>query len=131
VKKYLNENDIGIESFALPPRAIADLLGLIDAGTISGKIAKDIFPTMITTGKKAAQIVQEQGLVQISDGGAILAFIEQAIRENQVSVNDFKQGKEKALKHLMGQVMKLSKGKANPVQTEQLLRQKLSNSSQT
>ena len=90
------------------------MIGLIEKGTISNKIAKTVFKEMIETGKEPQKIVEEQGLVQISDEGAIKAVVEQVVENNPQSVADFKAGKEKAIGFLVGQVMKETKGKANP-----------------
>ncbi|HEQ71814.1 MAG TPA: Asp-tRNA(Asn)/Glu-tRNA(Gln) amidotransferase subunit GatB [Spirochaetia bacterium] len=125
VKKYLNEKGIDIPALTVPPAGVARLLALIEEGTISGKIAKEVFPAMADSRKDADTIVREQGLLQISDEKTLLKLIDQAVNANADSVSDFRQGKEKALKFLMGHVMKLSKGKANPVHAEELLRRRL------
>ena len=90
------------------------MIGLIEKGTISSKIAKTVFKEMLETGKPPQQIVEEQGLVQISDEGAILAIVDKVIAANPQSVEDFKAGKEKAIGFLVGQVMKETKVKRIP-----------------
>jgi len=125
ILKYLNAQGIEIHQTKLTPAHLAELLMLQADGTISGKIAKTVFEEMFSSGKKAAEIVQEQGLVQISDKDAIAAIIAQVIADNPKSVQDFKAGTEKALGFLVGQVMKISKGRANPEMANQLLREKL------
>lgn len=111
---YLNQNGLEFADVKLTGQGLGEMIALIEKGTISGKIAKTVFKAMIETGKAPQQIVEEQGLVQISDEGAIMAVIEQVIANNPQSVADFKAGKEKAVGFLVGQVMKEMKGKANP-----------------
>ena len=107
------------------PEQLAELVGLIDAGQISGKQAKEVFAEMFATGKSAGAIVKEKGLVQVSDTGALEALADEAIAKNAKSVADFKAGNEGALNFLKGQVMKLSKGKANPQLAGEILLRKL------
>lgn len=118
----------GAEMAAVPVAAadLADLLKLIAKGTISGKIAKQVFPEMWESGKTAEAIVEEKGLVQISDTGALETLADQIIAANPQSVADFKAGKKKAVGFLMGQIMKETKGKANPQAVNAILTQKLS-----
>ncbi len=125
ILKYLNAHGIEIHKTRLTPSHLAELLKLQTDGTISGKIAKTVFEEMFSSGKKPAEIVKEQGLVQISDKDAIAAIVEQVITDNPKSVEDFKAGTEKAIGFLVGQVMKISKGRANPEMANQLLREKL------
>jgi len=107
------------------PEAILELVNLVDAKTISSKIAQDVFTEMFNTGKSPSAIVQEKGLVQVSDTGAIEKFCDEAIAANPNSVADYKSGKVAALNFLKGQVMKLSKGKANPNLVGEILEKKL------
>ncbi|MBT9167305.1 MAG: Aspartyl/glutamyl-tRNA(Asn/Gln) amidotransferase subunit B [Syntrophomonadaceae bacterium] len=125
ILKYLNAHGIEIHQTRLTPSHLSELLKLQTDGTISGKIAKTVFEEMFSSGKKPAEIVKEQGLVQISDKDAIAAIVEQVIADNPKSVEDFKAGTEKAIGFLVGQVMKISKGRANPEMVNQLLREKL------
>jgi aspartyl-tRNA(Asn)/glutamyl-tRNA(Gln) amidotransferase subunit B len=125
VKKILNEKQIGIEQFIVPAREITRLLEFVDSGSISGKIAKDVFKEMATSGKTAGEIIEQGGLSQISDTGELEMLVERIISENPSVATDFKGGKGKALQFLMGQVMKASKGKANPGVTIELIKQKL------
>lgn len=125
ILKHLNAEGIEIHQTKLTPAHLVELLKLQDDGTISGKIAKTVFEEMFATGKTPSEIVKEQGLVQISDEGAISIIVDQVIAENPKSVEDFRSGKEKAIGFLVGQVMKLSKGKANPELANRLLREKL------
>ena len=96
-----------------------------DKGTISGKIAKTVFEAMWDSGKDADAIVKEQGLVQISDEGEIIAIVEAVITANPQSVADYQAGKERAIGFLVGQVMKQTKGRANPELANKLLRERM------
>jgi len=107
------------------PEAIAELAGLVDAKTISSSAAQQVFAEMFETGKSPAAIVQEKGLGQVSDTGAIEKFCDEAIAANPGPAADFKAGKVAALNFLKGQVMKLSKGKANPALAGEILERKL------
>ncbi|MFB6365042.1 Asp-tRNA(Asn)/Glu-tRNA(Gln) amidotransferase subunit GatB [Paenibacillus elgii] len=111
---YLNANNLELQDVKVTGKGLGEMIGLMEKGTISSKIAKTVFKTMLETGKAPQTIVEEQGLVQISDEGAILAVVEQIVAGNPQSVADFKAGKEKAVGFLVGQVMKETKGKANP-----------------
>lgn len=108
------------------PEGILELVNLVDSKTISTKIAQDVFAEMFNTGKSPAAIVREKGLVQVSDTGAIEKFCDEAIAANPASVADYKSGRTAALNFLKGQVMKLSKGKANPAIVGEILEKKLS-----
>jgi aspartyl-tRNA(Asn)/glutamyl-tRNA(Gln) amidotransferase subunit B len=107
------------------PEAILELTGLVDAKTISSSAAQQVFAEMFDTGKSPAAIVQEKGLAQVSDTGAIEKFCDEAIAANPGPAADFKSGKAAALNFLKGQVMKLSKGKANPALAGEILERKL------
>ncbi|MBN1799701.1 MAG: Asp-tRNA(Asn)/Glu-tRNA(Gln) amidotransferase subunit GatB [Spirochaetales bacterium] len=126
VKKLLNEKQMSIEQFPVPARQVTELLRIVDAGTISGKIAKDVFAEMAASRKSAAELVETKGLAQISDTGELEDVVEKIIRENPSTVADFKAGKQKALQHLMGQIMNATKGKANPQVTIRLIKAKIS-----
>jgi len=123
--RLLNAEDKEITQSLISPDMLAEMLKLLDQGTISGKIAKAVFEEMFKTGKRAQQIVQEKGLMQISDESALEKMVEEVIAANPGPVADFKAGKEKALGFLIGQVMKLSRGKANPGMVNKLLAEKL------
>ena len=109
----------------IPPQALDELVNLIDNGKISGKQAKDVFAEMFVSGKGAAAIVKEKGIEQLSDTGAIEAFCDQVIAANPKPAADFKAGNVASLNFLKGQVMKLSKGKANPQLAGEILERKL------
>ena len=119
--RLLNENDISIDESKISEENLASLIDLIDKGTISSKIAKTVFEEMFNTGKEAKQIVEEKGLVQISDEGAIKEIVEKVVENNPQSIIDYKAGRDRALGFLVGQVMKESKGKANPGLVNKLL----------
>ncbi len=104
---------------------MAALLQLQKEGTISGKIAKQVLEEMFATGKEARRIVEEKGLVQISDTGALAQVVEEILTANPGVVDDYRNGKDKALGFLVGQVMKATKGKANPGLVNQLLKERL------
>ena len=104
---------------------LAGLVKVIDSGDISGKIAKKVFREMWETGKEAATVIQEKGLKQISDTGAVEKIIEEVLAANPEQVGQFLEGKEKVMGFLVGQVMKASKGQANPGVVNQLLKTKL------
>ncbi|MWC30691.1 Asp-tRNA(Asn)/Glu-tRNA(Gln) amidotransferase subunit GatB [Paenibacillus sp. MMS18-CY102] len=118
---YLNSNNLEFDQIKLTAQGLGEMIGLLGAGTINSKIAKTVFKSMLESGKLPQQIVEEQGLVQISDEGAIKAIVEQIVEANPQSVADYKAGKEKAVGFLVGQVMKASKGKANPALANKLL----------
>jgi aspartyl-tRNA(Asn)/glutamyl-tRNA(Gln) amidotransferase subunit B len=115
-----------IESCPIKPDKLAGMIKMINEGVISIKIAKTVFEEMYRSGKDADIIVQEKGLVQVSDTGAIEQIIADVIRANPGQAADYKAGKEKLFGFFVGQVMKVSKGKANPDLVNQLLKKKLS-----
>lgn len=125
LSKLLNASNIEIAECPVGPEQLASLLQLMDKGTISGKIAKTVFEEMFATGKDAETIVKEKGLVQISDEGAIAAIVDEVLEKNPKTVADYRAGKERALGFLVGQVMKATRGKANPNLVNKLLKEKL------
>ncbi|QWD73389.1 Asp-tRNA(Asn)/Glu-tRNA(Gln) amidotransferase subunit GatB [Polynucleobacter sp. UB-Raua-W9] len=128
----LNRAGIATADAPLKAEHLAPLITRVSDGTISNKIAKDIFAILwdeAVAGKAIStvdQVIDAKGLKQISDGGAIEAIIDQVIAANQKSVEEFRSGKERAFNALVGQIMKASQGKANPTQVNELLRKKLS-----
>lgn len=114
-----------IESCPVPPGNFAGLLKLIEDGTLSGKMAKDVLGMMFDAGKDAETIVKEKGLVQVSDTRLIEKAVEKAIAANPRAVEEFKAGKQKAIGAIVGFVMKETQGKANPQLTNEILRRKL------
>lgn len=107
------------------PEALLELVSLVENKTISSSAAQQVFAEMFDTGKSPAAIVQEKGLAQVSDTGAIEKFCDEVIAANPGPASDFKSGKAAALNFLKGQVMKLSKGKANPAVVGEILERKL------
>ena len=107
------------------PQHIGELVAVIEAGQISGKQGKDVFTAMLATGQSPAAIISEKGLAQVSDLGALETFCQQAIAANAKSVTAFQAGNPAALNALVGQVMKFSKGKANPQMVGEILRKQL------
>ncbi|WP_411345239.1 Asp-tRNA(Asn)/Glu-tRNA(Gln) amidotransferase subunit GatB [Paenibacillus sp. WLX1005] len=118
---YLNAGNLELTDVPLTGQHLGEMIGLIEKGTISNKIAKTVFKDMLQSGKSPQQVVEEKGLTQISDTGAIQSIVEEVIAANPQSVADYQAGKDKAIGFLVGQVMKQSKGKANPGMVNQLL----------
>ena len=125
ILRVLKEKNISIEEFSVEPQNIGKLIKLIKANTISSKIAKDVFEILLSENKDPEIIVKEKGLVQITDNSEIEKIVEQVLAENPQSVEDYKAGKSNALKYLMGQSMRLSKGKANPKMINEMILAKL------
>jgi aspartyl-tRNA(Asn)/glutamyl-tRNA(Gln) amidotransferase subunit B len=125
LQNALNAAGKGIKDCPVSPQALDELVNLIDSGKISGKQGKEVFAEMFATGKPAVVIVKEKGIEQLSDTGAIEALCEQVMGENPKPVADFKAGNVASLNFLKGQVIKLSKGKANPQLVGEILEKKL------
>ena len=121
ILRVLKEKNISIEEFSVEPENIGKLIKLIKANTISSKIAKDVFEILLSENKDPEIIVKEKGLVQITDNSEIEKIVEQVLNENPQSVEDYKAGKSNALKYLVGQSMRLSKGKANPQMINEMI----------
>jgi aspartyl-tRNA(Asn)/glutamyl-tRNA(Gln) amidotransferase subunit B len=124
--RLLNEDSTSIDECPLRPDRLSEMLALVDKGVISGKIAKTVFEEMYRTGKDAATIVREKGLVQISDTSEIEKLVDEVISKHPDEVIRYRGGDEKLLGFFVGQVMKASKGKANPKMLNELLKKKLS-----
>ena len=123
--RELKDGNVSPKDSPVAPAALAELLTLIKNGTISNKIAKEIFPEIYRTGTSPAQYVKEKGLLQISDEGAIEKIIDGILARSPKEVADFKAGKEKLLGFFVGQAMKETKGKANPALLNEILLKKL------
>ena len=121
----LNKEGKTLAESPVSPAALGALVGLISDGTISGRIAKDVFAEMVETGGDPAAIVEEKGLKQVSDSGAIETMIDDVLAANQDKVEEYRGGKDKLFGFFVGQVMKASKGQANPGMVNQLLKSKL------
>ncbi|UAC48638.1 Asp-tRNA(Asn)/Glu-tRNA(Gln) amidotransferase subunit GatB [Bacillus aquiflavi] len=125
VSAYLNAKQKELNEIALTPEGLAGMIKLIEKGTISSKIAKKVFKELIEKGGDPEKIVKEKGLVQISDEGALLKYVTEVLDANEQSIEDFKNGKDRALGFLVGQVMKATKGQANPPMVNKLLIQEM------
>ena len=125
VSAYLNAEQKELKDSALTPHGLAGMIKLIEDGTISSKIAKKVFRELIENGGDAEKIVKEKGLVQISDEGTLLPIINDILDANEQSIEDYKNGKGRALGFLVGQIMKATKGQANPPVVNKLLVQEI------
>jgi len=121
----LNRTGKAIQDSPVSAKALGGLIDLISDGTISGRIAKEVFEAMVETGKEAAAIVEEKGLRQVSDTGAIEKAIDEVMAKNQDKVAEYRSGKDKLLGFFVGQTMKATGGKANPAVLNELLKKKL------
>ncbi len=122
---YINENKISIDEFPIQPQMLGKLINLISEGVISGKIAKEVFPEMLATGKDPDAIVKEKNLIQITDMGEIEQVIDKIIAANQKQVDEYLSGKDKVFGFFVGQIMRETKGKANPKVVNDILQKKL------
>ncbi len=125
VLRRLNDEEIEVEDLKFGPENLADLIGLIDDGKISNNIGKKVLREMFETGKKPEEIVKEKGLIQISDEGELKGIVEKVLSENEQSIIDYKNGKDRALGFLVGQVMKATRGKANPQMVNKMVTEML------
>ncbi|MBS0150436.1 MAG: Asp-tRNA(Asn)/Glu-tRNA(Gln) amidotransferase subunit GatB [Nitrospira sp.] len=123
--RELNNSGTDIAASPISPDRLVDLLMMVDKGVISLKVAREIFPELYSSGKTPQQIVQDKGLTQVSDEGALGKVIDEVLRNNPTQVTQFKEGKQQVLGFLVGQVMKASGGKANPGKVNELLKKKL------
>jgi aspartyl-tRNA(Asn)/glutamyl-tRNA(Gln) amidotransferase subunit B len=123
--RKMNELGIGIGSIALTPGALAGLIRLVDSGTISGPIAKEVFEKMYASGRAADEIVAAEGLARIDDAAAIESLVADVLRANEKAVNQYREGKHQTFGFLVGQVIKATGGKANPALVKDLLKQAL------
>ncbi|MFB1100357.1 Asp-tRNA(Asn)/Glu-tRNA(Gln) amidotransferase GatCAB subunit B [Terribacillus saccharophilus] len=121
VSAYLNKQQKDLADIALTPEGLAKMITLIEDGTISSKMAKKVFAELVENGGDPEQIVKDKGLVQISDEGQLTEIISSILDQNEQSVVDFKNGKDRALGFLVGQVMKQTKGQANPPMVNKIL----------
>ncbi|MYL55527.1 Asp-tRNA(Asn)/Glu-tRNA(Gln) amidotransferase subunit GatB [Pontibacillus yanchengensis] len=121
VSGYMNKNQKELEDLALTPQNLATMIKLIEDGTISSKIAKKVFAETVENGTEPEKFVKDQGLGQISDEGQLRDIISGILDNNQQSIDDYKNGKDKALGFLVGQVMKATKGQANPPMVNKII----------
>ena len=125
VSAYLNNEGIEIDAFPIKPENLGEMVALIKGGVLSSKLAKKVFAEMLKADKSPKVLVKELGLEQVSDEGAIAAIVDEVLAENPQSIADFKAGKDRAIGFLVGQVMKKSRGKANPGMVNKLLVEKM------
>lgn len=125
ILKILNEEKISVNDFVIKPEWLAELINLINNQTISGKIAKEVFAEMLTEPQSPNSIIQKKNLVQISDENELTKIIDKVLETNQKQVQQYLEGKEKVFAHFVGQVMKETKGKANPALVNKILKEKL------
>lgn len=125
VSAYLNKEQLELHDTKLTPTNLAGMIQLIEDGTISSKIAKKLFAELIKNGGEAEKIVKEKGMIQISDPAILLGFVTEVLDNNEQSIADFKEGKDRAIGFLVGQIMKASKGQANPPLVNKLLMEEI------
>ena len=123
--RLLGETKTELADCKIKPESLAAMVDMIQSGAINGKIAKTVFEEMFQTGGNPAEIVKAKGLVQVSDESAIASFVDQVIAANPAQVQQYKEGKTAVIQYLVGQVMKTSRGKANPQMVLKLLKEKL------
>ncbi|HLR35018.1 MAG TPA: Asp-tRNA(Asn)/Glu-tRNA(Gln) amidotransferase subunit GatB [Tissierellales bacterium] len=121
VLRRVNDEELEIDDIQVSPKTLAELIGLVNGGKISNNIGKEVLKGMFETGKDPKTIVKEKGLIQISDEDELKEVIEKVINENQQSVIDYRNGKDRALGYLVGQVMKATRGKANPQKANKMI----------
>jgi aspartyl-tRNA(Asn)/glutamyl-tRNA(Gln) amidotransferase subunit B len=124
---YLNDNNKTIKEVEFTPAQLSEILQLIDKGTISGKIAKTVLVQVLKTGKSVKDVIAESGMTQISDEGKLVSIVKDVIKNNPGPVQQYKDGKKTTIGFLVGQVMKASKGRANPGLANKLLAKELGN----
>jgi len=126
--RFFKDNDVDVKDLSrspVKPKMLADMILLVEKGTISGKIAKTVMEEMYKTGKTPESVVQEKGLVQISSSGELEAIVDSVVSQNADAVAQFRSGKQASLGFLVGQVMKATQGRANPQAVNELLRKRL------
>ena len=123
--RLLNEANSDVSSLKISPQAFVELLDMVSDGTLSNNMAKAVFEEMFNSGKSPATIAEERGMVQISDADALGSAVDEAIASNAKPVSEYLDGKEPAIRFLVGQVMKITRGKANPQLAMQLLKERL------
>lgn len=121
VQSYLNKNEIEIKDFPVNSLSLGELIKFVENGTVSNKQARDVFASMVETGKSAKELINELGLSQVSNENELKAIIIEIVDANHQSVIDFKAGKDRALGFIVGQVMKKTQGKANPALASKLI----------
>lgn len=125
VMRVLKEEKIEIDQCKVTPQMLRELFNLMESGAISGKIAKEVFDGMVSTGKSPVLIVEEKGLRQVTDKGEIDKVVNDVLIKNKMVVSDYRGGKKSAFGYLVGQVMKKTEGKANPKLVNEMLKEKI------
>src|SRR5690606_17397216 len=125
VLRVVKEQSIGVGELKFTPEHVGELINLINSGTISGKMAKTVFEDMLAEAKEPAAIVKDKNLVVINDEGALEGFVREVLEKNPSAIAEYRAGKVKLLGFFVGQVMKLSGGKAGPDQVNQILKRHL------
>lgn len=125
VSAYLNAEQKELHEIPLTPESLAKMIQLIEKGTLSSKLAKKVFKELVEKGGDPEKIVKEKGLVQISDEATLLKIVTEVLDANEQSIEDFKNGKDRAIGYLVGQIMKATKGQANPPLVNKLLLQEI------
>ena len=123
--RLMKETDTKISDFRVRPAQLVELIDMVDDGKLSSNLAKDVFVQMYETGRCPAEIAEEAGLVQVSDVDQVASAVDAAISGNPQAVADYMEGKNKAIGFLVGQVMKETRGKANPRMASSLVKEKL------
>jgi aspartyl-tRNA(Asn)/glutamyl-tRNA(Gln) amidotransferase subunit B len=121
----LNRLGIGIEQSPVSPQQLGELIDLIADGTISGRLAKDVFAELVVTGADPAVIVEQKGLRQVTDESAIAAAIDAVLAAQPDKVAEYRAGRDKLYGFFVGQIMRATQGKANPALVNELLKKKL------
>jgi len=125
VRERRLDESLRIRAWPVAPEALAELVGMIDEGRISGKIAKAVFEEMVTSGGMPGEIVEAKGLAQVSDESALERVVEEVLAAHQAQVEQYRAGREQVLGFLVGQVMKMTRGQANPKMANEILRRRL------
>ncbi|GEL67541.1 Asp-tRNA(Asn)/Glu-tRNA(Gln) amidotransferase subunit GatB [Marinilactibacillus psychrotolerans] len=126
VSAYLNSEKLSFSETALTPKALAEMINLIADGTISSKIAKKVFRELITNGSNNVEaLVEEKGWAQLSDPSKLLPVINETLDQNEQSIEDYKNGRDRAIGFLVGQIMKKTRGQANPGVVNKLLKEEI------
>jgi len=123
---YLNEEKLEVTESPVTPQTLAELIGIIEDGTISGKIAKEVFDEMWESGKNPKEIVGEKGLIQITDTVELEKIVEKVLAASQKQLEQYRSGKTQLFGFFVGQTMKATRGKANPKIVNDLIKKKLS-----
>ncbi|RPF50668.1 Asp-tRNA(Asn)/Glu-tRNA(Gln) amidotransferase subunit GatB [Aquisalibacillus elongatus] len=125
ISAYMNKKQVELKDLSLTPVSLTKMIELIEKGTLSSKLAKKVITELLENGGDPEKIVKEKGLVQISDEGQLREIITEVLNENEQSITDYKNGKDRAIKFLVGQVMKKTKGQANPPMVNKILLEEL------